>query len=127
MIPAERAARVILKLRREVRAFGILGDQNPRKKDEKYWAMFMGVETPVVIGPERIAKLTGYPMFYIATERTARGHYRIVVTPLSEAPYAGEGEISQVYMRAVEAHIRAQPESWMWSHHRWRYSRVDCP
>lgn len=127
MIPAEKAARVILKLRREVRAFGILGDQNPRKKDEKYWTMFMGVETPVVIGPERIAKLTGYPMFYIATERTARGHYRIVVTPLAEAPYVGEGGISQIYMSAVEAHIRNQPESWMWSHHRWRYTREDCP
>lgn len=127
MIPAEKAARVILKLRREVRAFGILGDQNPRRKDEKYWAMFMGVETPVVIGPERIAKLTGYPLFYIATERMARGYYRIVVTPLAEAPYGGEGDISQKYMSAVESHIRSQPESWMWSHHRWRYRQEDCP
>lgn len=127
MIPAEKAARVILKLRREVHAFGILGDQNPRRKDEKYWAMFMGVETPVVIGPERIAKLTGYPLFYIATERMARGRYRIVVTPLAEAPYGGEGDISQKYMSAVESHIRSQPESWMWSHHRWRYQQEDCP
>lgn len=127
MIPAKKAAQVILKSRREVRAFGIIGDQNPRKNDEKYWAMFMGVETPVVIGPERIAKLTGYPLFYIATERTARGRYRIVVTPLAEAPYDGEGEISQKYMSAVEAHIRSQPESWMWSHHRWRYKQEDCP
>ena len=126
MIPAEKAARMILKLRREVRAFGILGDQNPRKKDEKYWTMFMGIKTPVVIGPERIAKLTGYPLFYIATERTARGHYRIVVTPLAEAPYGGEGEISQIYMSSIEAGIRRQPECWMWSHHRWRYTREDC-
>src|SRR6478735_6420346 len=79
MIPAEKAARVILRLRNEVRAFGILGDQNPRKKDDKYWATLMGVKTPVVIGPERIAKLTGYPLFYVATKRIARGQYRVVI------------------------------------------------
>lgn len=127
MIPAEKAARVILKLRQEVHAFGILADQNPRRKDEKYWTTFMGIETPVVIGPERIAKLTGYPLFYVATERVKRGRYRILIRPLAEAPYAGNGEVSQKYMDAVEAHIRRQPESWMWSHHRWRYGKADCP
>jgi KDO2-lipid IV(A) lauroyltransferase len=127
LIPAEKAARAILKLRREVRAFGIIGDQNPRKKDDKYWTTFMGIETPVAVGPERIAKLTGYPVFYVSMERLSRGRYRCAITPLAEAPYAGEGDISQQYISAVEAHIRNQPECWMWSHHRWRYSKVDCP
>ena len=127
MIPAEKAARVILKLRREVRAFGILGDQNPRRRDDKYWTIFMGVETPVAVGPERIAKLTGYPLFYVSMERLSRGRYRCVIAPLLESPYSGEGEISQKYMSVVEANIRKQPECWMWSHHRWRYRREDCP
>ena len=126
MIPAEKAARVILKLRREVRAFGILADQNPRKQDEKYWTRFMGVDTPVVIGPERIAKLTDYPLFYVATYRVKRGFYRIVVEPLASAPYSGDGQISQRYMDTAEAHIRSQPENWMWSHQRWRYEKKDC-
>jgi KDO2-lipid IV(A) lauroyltransferase len=127
MIPAEKAAKAILKLRQEIHAFGILADQNPRKKDEKYWTAFLGVETPVVIGPERIAKMTDYPVFYVATERAGRGRYRIVIKPLAAAPYSGNGEISQKYMDAVEEHIRRQPENWMWSHHRWRYAREDCP
>lgn len=127
MIPADKAARIILKLRREARAFGILGDQNPRRRDEKYWVTFMGIETPVVIGPERIAKLTGYPLFYVATEKVTRGRYRCVITPLAAAPYMGDGEISQLYMDAMQAHILRQPECWMWSHHRWRYRRQDCP
>lgn len=129
MIPAEKAARVILKLRREQHAFGILGDQNPRRNDEKYWAPFMGIDTPVVIGPERIARLTDYPLFYVATERLARGRYRCVIEPLLVPPYdtLPEGEISRIYMRAVEAHVRSQPVCWMWSHQRWRYRREDTP
>lgn len=126
LIPAEKASRVILKLRRETCAFGILGDQNPRRRDEKYWTQFMGVETPVAIGPERIARMTGYPLFYVATRKIARGKYRCEITLLAEAPYGVDGEISQIYMNAVEAHIRSQPECWMWSHHRWRYNRADC-
>jgi KDO2-lipid IV(A) lauroyltransferase len=127
MIPADKAAKVILKLRRETRAFGILGDQNPRRRDAKYWTHFMGVDTPVVIGPERIAKMTNYPLFYVATERLARGKYRCCIEPLATPPYEGEGVVSQIYMDAVEAHIRQQPECWMWSHHRWRYKKSDCP
>lgn len=127
MIPAEKAARVILKLRREQHAFGILGDQNPRRKDEKYWADFMGVETPVVIGPERIAKLTSYPLFYVWNERVGRGRYRITIEPLLEAPYDGDGEITQRYMDCVAQGVQKQPAYWMWSHQRWRYQRKDCP
>ena len=126
VIPAHKAAKAILKLRKENRAFGIIGDQNPRQKDDKYWTTFMGVETPAAAGPERIAKLTGYPLFYVSMERLSRGRYCCVIAPLAEAPYSGEGEISQKYMSLVEANIRKQPECWMWSHHRWRYTREDC-
>lgn len=127
MIPAEKAARVILKLRREQRAFGIVADQNPRRKDEKYWTSFFGVETPVSIGPERIAKLTSYPLFYVWNERVGRGKFRITIEPLLQAPYAGDGEISQLYMDRVEQGVLKQPAYWMWSHQRWRYERKDCP
>lgn len=127
MIPAEKALRIILKLRRETCAFGILGDQNPRRRDDKYWVQFMGIETPVVIGPERIARMTGYPLFYVATKRLARGKYRCEIRLLAEAPYGQDGDISQMYMDAIESHIRSQPECWMWSHHRWRYAKADCP
>ncbi|MEZ5538362.1 MAG: lysophospholipid acyltransferase family protein [Pseudomonadales bacterium] len=127
MIPADKAAKIILKLRRETRAFGILGDQNPRRRDNKYWTTFMGVDTPVVIGPERIAKMTNYPLYYVATEKVSRGKYRCHIKPLAQPPYEGDGQISQCYMDAVEAHIRQQPECWMWSHHRWRYEKKDCP
>lgn len=127
MIPAERAARIILKLRSESRAFGILGDQNPRRKDEKYWANFLGIETPVVIGPERIARMTRYPLFYVYNERLGRGRYRVRIEPLPVVSYDNDGEITQLYMDCVARAVLAQPAYWMWSHQRWRYRRQDCP
>ena len=127
MIPAEKAARIMLKLRRQQRAFGIIADQNPRRKDEKYWTRFFGVETPVSIGSERIAKLTSYPLFYVWSERVGRGRFRITIEPLLQPPYTGDGDISQLYMDRVEQGVLKQPAYWMWSHQRWRYQRKDCP
>lgn len=126
MIPADKAGKTILRLRREARAFGIIGDQNPRRRDGKYWTTFMGVETPVAVGPERIAKMTNYPVFYVAVERVERGQYRCRIEALAQPPYDEDGCISQQYMNAVEQQIRQQPECWMWSHHRWRYEKKDC-
>lgn len=127
MIPAEKAAKAIIRLRREVRGFGMIGDQNPRRRDEKYWTTFMGLETPVSVGVERIARMMGYPLFYVSTKKLQRGRYRCTISPLTDVSYERAGQISQCYMRAVEADVRAQPECWMWSHQRWRYRRQDCP
>ncbi len=123
LIPADNAARAILKLRKEVRAFGMIADQNPRRQDDKIWVNFLGVDTPAFPGPERIAKLTGYPVLFVAMEKLGRGRYRCTISPLAEPPYTGDGDITNRYMQAVEAQVLRQPALWMWSHQRWRYRR----
>ncbi len=127
LIPAENAARSILRCRKEVRAFGIIADQNPRRLDDKFWLPFLGVETPAFPGPDRIARLTNYPALFVATEKLARGRYRCTITPLATPPYEQEDHIARLFMQRVEAQILHQPALWMWSHRRWRYTRQDCP
>lgn len=126
LIPADNAARAILKLRKELRAFGMIADQNPRRQDDKMWVDFLGVETPVFPGPERIAMLTGYPVLFVGMEKLARGRYRCSITPLVEPPYTEPADICVRYMQAVAAQIMRQPALWMWSHQRWRYTRAQC-
>ncbi|HQQ63641.1 MAG TPA: lysophospholipid acyltransferase family protein [Pseudomonadales bacterium] len=127
LIPADGAAKAILKLRKELRAFGMIADQNPRRQDDKLWISFLGVETPVFPGPERIATLMNYPVLFVGMEKLARGRYRCSISPLAEPPYAEHAGICARYMQAVEAQIMRQPALWMWSHQRWRYTRAQCP
>lgn len=127
LIPADNAARAILKLRKELRVFGMIADQNPRRHDDKQWVEFLGVDTPVFPGPERIAMLTHYPVLFVAMEKLSRGRYRCVISKLAEPPYTDAPAICERYMQAVEAQVLRQPALWMWSHQRWRYTREDCP
>ncbi len=121
MIPADNAPRTILKLRKSVRAFGMIADQTPRRRDDKFWIQFMGTPTAVFPGPDRIARITSYPVLFVATEKLGRGRYQCTISPLASPPYDAEGQVSELYMQAVEKQIRRQPALWLWSHRRWRY------
>lgn len=127
MLPANLASKAIIKCRKTVRAFGIIADQNPRRHDDKYWINFLGVPTAVFPGPDRIARITAYPVLFVSTEKQGRGRYHCTITPLAEPPYEQEELVARRYMQAVEQQIRQQPALWMWSHQRWRYQQKDCP
>lgn len=47
----------------------MIADQNPRRQDDKLWITFLGVETPVFPGPERIAALMNYPVLFVGMEK----------------------------------------------------------
>lgn len=56
--------------------------------------------------------------------RVQRGRYEMSF----EQIYDGEEqvpayEITERYVRRLEAMIREQPELWMWSHRRWKHKR----
>lgn len=82
---------------------------------------FMGRETPFQAGVEKLARLTGYPVVFADMNRGERGNYRVSFELLLDS---GEDPVQQGlllrYVRACEAAIRRQPESWLWSHRRWK-------
>lgn len=127
MLPADNAPKAILKLRKTLRAFGMIADQSPRRREDKYWVNFMGTPTAVFPGLDRIASITSYPVFFVATEKIGRGRYQCTITPLASPPYMQGVTIAERYMHAIEQQIRRQPALWMWSHHRWHYQPEDCP
>lgn len=58
---------------------------------------------------------------YTDIQRVGRGHYRARLVPVvDDAAACEQHEITDRYARLLEATIRRQPESWLWSHNRWR-------
>lgn len=98
-----------------------LTDQAPSGKN-MYWTKFLNQDTPVFWGTERIAKMFDYPIVYANFERVKRGYYKAHAYTLVDDPknYPEEGQISEMHTRAVEASIIAQPETWLWTHRRWK-------
>src|SRR5215468_8734087 len=124
LVPAKELLPDILKRRDVVRAVAMVADQEPTTSEHKYWTHFLGRDTAFYMGPEEIARVTRFPVFFIAMRRTARGHYEMEFRPLTEGGDVGpSGELTERYARLVEEQIHAAPPDWPWSHKRWKLKR----
>src|ERR1051326_3892676 len=113
----------MVKNRAEINATAFIADQTP-PPEGAYWTTFMNQDTPVFQGTEKIAKKLNYPVVYVSVRRQRRGHYLLYAETLFEEPAkTADGEISEAHTRRLEADIKSQPETWLWSHRRWKHKR----
>ena len=124
LVPAKELLPDILKRRGVVRAVAMVADQEPTTSEHKYWTHFLGRDTAFYMGPEEIARVTRFPVFFIAMRRTATGHYEMEFQPLVAGGAVGpSGALTERYARLVEEQIHAAPPDWPWSHKRWKLKR----
>ncbi|HTX23574.1 MAG TPA: lysophospholipid acyltransferase family protein [Steroidobacteraceae bacterium] len=124
LVPAQELLGDIIKRGRTPRAIAMVADQEPRTSEHKHWTRFLNRDTAFYVGAEEIARTTHFPVFFVAMRRLRRGYYEIDVQPLAAArePLA-PGELTERYVRRVEAQIRTAPADWPWSHKRWKLKK----
>jgi len=123
MIPMKTAFKHMLAHKNELTATVFISDQTPMPENA-YWTTFLNQNTPVFKGTEVIAKKMNLPVVYCCVKKVKRGYYEMFTETLVENPAAtGDGEISEMHTRRLEQDIIAQPESWLWSHKRWKYKK----
>lgn len=127
-IPMKQAGRDILKRREGFRLFVMLADQTPGKGERSYWISYLNKEAPFYLGAEKIAYLTQYPVFFAQCRRLKRGYYELEFKELVKPPYEkaldkNAHQIIETYVREAEKAIYEQPETFLWSHRRWKRSR----
>ena len=84
----------------------------------------MGVEVPVIIGPETIARKLNYPVFYFRTERVKRGVYQSTFVLLEEKPKEVPlYQLTRKYLNELEGQINKAPEYYFWTHKRFKFKR----
>jgi KDO2-lipid IV(A) lauroyltransferase len=117
--------RDMIRNKNEVNATAFIADQTPAP-ESAYWTTFLNQDTPVFKGTEKIAQKMKYPIVYTQVKRTGRGFYEIQAEMLIENPGdTTEGEISEMHTRRLEKDIINQPETWLWSHRRWKHKRMN--
>jgi KDO2-lipid IV(A) lauroyltransferase len=105
---------------------GLAADQNPSDIKHAAWLPFMHREAPFFKGPEKLAKRSGAAVVFTATRKIKRGHYRLHFELVTDnASTMPEGELTERYVKFMEQQLEAQPENWLWSHRRWKYSKDD--
>jgi Kdo2-lipid IVA lauroyltransferase/acyltransferase len=100
-----------------------VADQSPHPKNA-YWTTFLNQETPVYRGLEILSKKMKLPVVYATVKKVKRGYYEMFAETLTEEPESTlDGDLSEIYIRRLEKDIINHPESWLWSHRRWKHKR----
>jgi KDO2-lipid IV(A) lauroyltransferase len=104
--------------------FYMVADQSPSNARLAYWVQFLNHDTATLHGPEKYARLYNLPVVFAFPRKIKRGHYKLKFIMLVEDPSKTKtGEITQIYMSALEKIIREKPEYYLWSHRRWKHMR----
>ena len=112
-----------LKANGELFVAGFAADQSPKLKKAHYWRKFMGIEVPVITGPEMIAKKLDVPVIFFRIDKIKRGYYEATIEPVIMNPKGyDENEITDMYIEYIEKQIYEKPEFYLWTHKRWKYS-----
>lgn len=122
-IPKKDILRVLVDLRRrDIRnIFGYIADQGPRWKNIHLWLPFLGHDTPVFTGGERIMRKMKNAVFYVEMSRPRRGYYVCTYRLITkEADTLPEHEITRRFFRMLEETIRREPAYYLWTHNRWK-------
>ncbi len=120
------AREVIQHKRKNVRfVLGLICDQSPGKNELDYWTSFLGQNTPIILGPEKMARLTDAVVLFWDMEKIKRGQYQLSFIPFpGDVKTAEEFEITEWHVRMLERQIRKKPEYWLWSHRRWKHQHL---
>lgn len=105
--------------------FGFASDQTPRWSDNLYWHHFMGIETPIHIGAEILAKRHNMNVIFLRTKKIKRGYYEatfeVITEDINSIP---DYKISEDFISRVEQQIYEQPEYYLWTHKRWKHKKA---
>jgi Kdo2-lipid IVA lauroyltransferase/acyltransferase len=120
---------VIPKMRQNIRqgkhgAYGFITDQSPRLNSAIHWCRFFGMEVPVHVGGEMLAKKIGLNMAYAKIEKVKRGHYQcsfvVVEGDLKQIP---NFKVTDRFMLMLEEQIKQAPEFYLWTHNRFKHRK----
>lgn len=116
-----QAGRAVVQQKSKPTIFVLIADQTPFDVRPAHWVKFLRQDTPFLHGPDKLARQTGYPVFYFEIERVGRGFHEVSFSPICEAPKKlAEGEITKLFAKKLEATIHRDPANWLWSHRRWK-------
>ena len=103
---------------------GLIADQNPPRRPDSRWFRFLNQDTIFFDGGEKLALRCQLPVYFVKMERLRRGRYEMSFELIYDGKEeVAEYDITQRYVRMLEAEIRRRPELWMWSHRRWKHKR----
>lgn len=103
---------------------GFAFDQSPKLNRAAYWQHFMGVNVPVHVGGEILAKRLDMATLFLKVKKVKRGYYEATFLDIiKEVNNIEDYKITDASLKRVEEQIREAPEYYLWTHKRWKHAR----
>ena len=101
---------------------GFVFDQSPKLNKAVYWQEFMGIEVPVHVGAEILAKRLDMVTLFLKVKKVKRGHYEATFLDINRnAKDYADFELTDLALKRVEEQINEAPEYYFWTHKRWKH------
>lgn len=105
---------------------GFMSDQKPSTGDPGHILPFLNHPTAFISGTETLARRLDAAVIYYDMERTSRGHYRVTLRPITDAPAeVPDGWITRRYASLLSQTIIRDPSIWLWTHNRWKHPVIE--
>lgn len=122
IIPFAQTARRLAAIRHKTSMIVTIADQTPHRDQIQYRTSFLNQDSGVFLGPERIAKSLNFAVVFCHATKTGRGRYHLHYELITHEPASSPTyEITNRHVKMLEDDILLQPETWLWSHRRWKY------
>lgn len=106
---------------------GFMSDQHPSHGDPGHIINWLNHPTAIISGTEVLARKLNMAVIYFKLCRVSRGHYTCTIVDITADPNSlPQGELTETYARLLEQQINEQPETWLWTHKRWK-KKVTLP
>ncbi|MDP5158643.1 MAG: lysophospholipid acyltransferase family protein [Flaviramulus sp.] len=101
---------------------GFASDQSPKLDKAFHWNDFMGIRVPVHTGAEMLAKKLDMAVVFFCVKKIKRGYYETTFKTITLNPKEFKDyEITDIFLKLVEAQILEAPEYYLWTHKRWKH------
>jgi KDO2-lipid IV(A) lauroyltransferase len=102
---------------------GFAFDQSPHYSKAIHWQNFMGVNVPVHVGGEILAKRLDMATLFLKVKKVKRGYYEATfIDIIKDVKNIEDYKITDASLKRVEEQIREAPEYYLWTHKRWKHA-----
>jgi len=123
MLPLGKMGARLVRMRSTTHTLILMADQSPSDLEKAYWVPFLNRLTAWHGGLERSARLGAYRVLFVEIVQVERHRYEAYPTVLTDEPGSLlEGQLTRLYVEALEASLRRAPHNWLWTHNRWKHS-----
>ncbi len=107
----------------EVAAYSMVMDHVSSK--HHYWTTFLNQDTVFDTSIDFHTQSFQLPAIYPKLKKLKRGYYCIELIPLGEPPYCEPATLLPKFINEIEQSILEQPETYLWTHRRWKYEKPE--